>query len=157
MVIGDETLTFKATADYGDASASNDPLLAGTIESNSYSIAGKRKAFYGAGTGALPELTSDVIRGLSGAKLAPAQGTSFEIKVAVGQQHIIFAYPSSLRDVNNVTYVEMNDSGMAPNFTKHEVSVADIRGGSNGLMTYKVYTYAMIVPAAASMTFKVTI
>jgi hypothetical protein len=46
---------------------------------------------------------------------------------------------------------------MASSFTKSTISVADARGGENGLMSYKVYTYAMAVPAAAAMTFKVTI
>ena len=46
---------------------------------------------------------------------------------------------------------------MVSSFTKHEIDVADARGGENGLAAYKVYTYAMAVPAAAGMTFKVTI
>ena len=53
--------------------------------------------------------------------------------------------------------VEANDSGMASSFTKTLVDVADARGDNDGLMSYKVYTYAMAVPAAAGMTFKVTI
>ena len=79
------------------------------------------------------------------------------LNVAVGQQYIVIAYPATLRDINNVTYVEANDSGMASSFTKTTINVADARGGSNGTMSYKVYTYAMAVPAAAAMTFKVTI
>ena len=46
---------------------------------------------------------------------------------------------------------------MAENFEKKLVDVADARGGANGLKSYKVYTYAMSTPAAANMTFKVTI
>ena len=46
---------------------------------------------------------------------------------------------------------------MASNFTKHTINVADARGGENGLMSYKVYTYAMTVPATAAMTFTVVI
>ncbi len=97
------------------------------------------------------------MRGLSNKKLAPTQGYSFNINVNVGQQYIIFAYPADLRDVNNVTYVEANDGGMASNFTKTVMDVADARGGENGMKSYKVYSYAMAVPAAANMTFKVTI
>ena len=97
------------------------------------------------------------MRGLVNKKLAPSQGTSFNINVAVGQQYIVIAYPANIRDINNITYVEANDSGMASNFTKTTIDVADARGGSNGAMGYKVYTYAMAVPAAAAMTFKVTI
>ena len=46
---------------------------------------------------------------------------------------------------------------MASNFEKLVIDVADARGGANGIMSYKVYTYEMAVPAAAAMTFKVTI
>lgn len=166
IVIGDETITFYASASYGDAPVKNNNLgaeskenwfAAGTVNSSDYTITGKRNLFYGTGVGSLPTVTSDVIRSLANKKLAPVQGTTFNINVAVGQQYIIFAYPSTIRDVSNVTYVEANDGGMASNFTKSTVNVADARGGSNGTTGYKVYTYAMAVPAAAGMTFKVTI
>ena len=166
IVIGDETITFSASATYGDAPVKNNNLgqeskenwfAGGTVNSSNYSITGKRNLFYGTGVGSVPEVNSAMVRGLVNNKLAPAQGTSFNINVAVGQQYIVFAYPSSLRDVNNVTYVEANDSGMASNFEKLIIDVADARGGANGIMSYKVYTYEMAVPAAAAMTFKVTI
>lgn len=166
IVIGDETITFSASATYGDAPVKNNNLgqestenwfAGGTVNSSNYAITGKRKLFYGTGVGSVPEVTSDMVRGLANSKLAPSTGTSFTINVSVGQQYIIIAYPASLRDINNVTYVEANDSGMASSFTKTTIDVADARGGDNGTMSYKVYTYAMAVPAAASMTFKVTI
>lgn len=166
FVIGDETITFSASASYGDAPVKTNNLgqeskenwfAGGTVNSSNYSITGKRNLFYGTGVGSVPEITSDMVRGLVNKKLAPAQGTSFNINVAVGQQYIAIAYPANLRDINNVTYVEANDSGMASSFTKTTIDVADARGGSNGAMSYKVYTYAMAVPAAAAMTFKVTI
>lgn len=166
IVIGDETITFSATADYSDAPVKTNNLgqeskenwFAGaTASSSNYNITGKRNLFYGTGVGAVPTVTSDMVRGLVNTKLDPTQGYSFNINVAVGQQYIAFAYPATLRDVNNVTYVEANDSGMASSFTKTTIDVADARGGTNGLKSYKVYTYAMAVPAAAAMTFKVTI
>lgn len=166
VVIGDETISYSASANYADAPVKNNNLgqeskenwfAAGTVTSGTFSISGKRNLFYGTGVGAAPEVTSDMVRGLANKKLAPAAGTSFNVNVAVGQQYIVIAYPASIRDLNNVTYVEANDSGMASNFTKSTIDVADARGGENGLMTYKVYTYAMAVPAAAGMTFKVTI
>lgn len=166
IVIGDETVSFSATATYGDAPVKNNNLGAeskenwfagGTITSSVYTITGKRNLFYGTGVGNLPEITSDAVRALANKKLAPAAGTVFNVNVAVGQQYIVIAYPDSIRDINNITYVEANDGGMASNFTKTTVDVADARGGENGTMSYKVYTYAMAVPAAAGMTFKVTI
>lgn len=166
VVIGDESVTFTASATYGDAPVKTNNLgqestenwfAGGTINSGNYTITGKRNAFYGTGVGDVPEVTSNMVRGLANKKLAPAAGTSFNINVSVGQQYIVIAYPATLRDINNVTYVEANDSGMASNFTKTTIDVADARGESNGLMSYKVYTYGMAVPAAANMTFKVTI
>jgi hypothetical protein len=166
FTIGDETVTFTASASYGDAPEKTNNLgevskenwfAGGAINSSAYSITGKRNLFYGTGVGAVPTVTSDMVRGLANKKLNPSANTSITINVAVGQQYIAFAYPASLRDVNNVTYVEANDSGMASSFTKSTINVADARGGENGLMSYKVYTYAMAVPAAAPMTFKVTI
>lgn len=166
IVIGDETVSFSATATYGDAPVKNNNLGAeskenwfagSTITSSVYTITGKRNLFYGTGVGSLPEITSDAVRALANKKLAPAAGTVFNVNVAVGQQYIVIAYPDSIRDINNITYVEANDGGMASNFTKTTVNVADARGGENGTMSYKVYTYAMAVPAAAGMTFKVTI
>lgn len=166
IVIGDEVITFTATAEYDDAPVKQNNLgqdstenwFAGSsVTSSDYSIAGKRNLFYGTGVGAVPTITSSMVRDLVNKKLAPSAGTSFNINVAVGQQYIAFAYPADLRDVHNVTYVEANDGGMATNFTKTTINVADARGGENGLKSYKVYTYAMAVPAAAGMTFKVTI
>ena len=166
VVIGDESITFTASATYGDAPVKTNNLgqestenwfAGGTINSGNYTITGKRNAFYGTGVGGVPEVTSNMVRGLANKKLAPAAGTSFNINVSVGQQYIVIAYPATLRDINNVTYVEANDSGMASNFTKTTIDVADARGENNGLMSYKVYTYGMAVPAAANMTFKVTI
>lgn len=166
VVIGDETITFSAYATYEDAPVKKNNLgqeskenwfAGGTANSSSYSITGKRNLFYGTGVGSVPVVDSDMVRGLANKKLAPASGTSFTVNVAVGQQYIVIAYPATLRDLNNVTYVEANDSGMASNFAKVNIPVADARGEENGLMEYKVYTYAMAVPAAASMTFKVTI
>ena len=166
IVIGDESISFTATAAYADAPVKNNNLgqeskenwfAAGSVSSGAYTITGKRNLFYGTGVGAVPTVTSDMVRGLVNTKLAPTQGHSWNINVAVGQQYIVFAYPATLRDVNNVTYVEANDTGMASSFTKSTINVADARGGENGLASYKVYTYGMAVPAAAAMTFKVTI
>lgn len=166
FVIGDETVTYTAVAEYGDAPVKTNNLgkeskenwFAGsTVTSSGYSIAGKRYLFSGTGVGAVPTVTSDFVRGLGKTKLAPSQGYSWNINVDIGQQYIAFAYPATLRDVNQVMYVEANDTGMASSFTKTTINVADARGGNSGTMSYKVYTYAMAVPAAAAMTFKVTI
>lgn len=166
LVVGDETVTFTAEATHAEGETKKNNLgedspagkiAAGTIKSSSYSVTGQRNAFFGCGVGAVPELTSDIVRGLAGKKLNPAANTVLTINVAEGQQYILFAYPSSLRDVSTVKYEETNDATYAQNFTKELVQVADARGGENGLMEYKVYSYAMDIPAPAAMTFTVTI
>lgn len=174
IVISDESISYTATASYTAAAVKNNNLGqeskenwfdAGSINSSAqgtgkvatYTITGKRNAFYGTGVGAVPTVNSGFVRGLAGKTLAPAANTTLTINVAIGQQYIAFAYPADLRDVTSVTYVEANDNGMASSFTKSTVSVADARGGENGLKSYKVYTYAMAVPAAAPMTFTVKI
>ena len=164
--LGDETVTYKAEAAYQEAADKTNNLgevdrtnafAAGTATSSDFSFNGQRNLFYGTGVGATPEITSDFVRGLSGTKLNPTQGHSWNISIAEGQQYVVFAYPATLRDVNQVMYVETNDTGMAGNFTKITKDIADARGGTNGLKSYKVYSYAMATPAKAGMTFKVTI
>lgn len=166
IVIGDETISFTAKATYEEGEIKNNNLgepspdghvLAGSVTSSVYNITGQRNLFYGTGIGELPELNSGTIRSLVNKKLNPTQGYSFNINIAIGQQYVIFAYPATLRDVNQVMYVETNDTGMASSFTKTLVDVADARGGENGLKQYKVYSYRMATPAAAALTFKVTI
>ena len=166
IVIGDETVTFTAKATYNEGAIKNNNLgqqspnghiAAGSVTSGNYSINGRRNMFYGTGVGATPSLTSDVVRGLANKRLNPTQGTVFNIPIAIGQQYVIFAYPATLRDVSQVMYTETNDTGMASSFTKTLVDVADARGGENGKKSYKVYSYSMATPAAAGMTFKVTI
>ena len=165
-VLGDETVTFTAQATYTDGPVKNNNLnqpdatgqiKAGTVTSNGLSYVGQRNLFWGTGVGDLPEITSDNIRSLTNKKLNPTNGYSWDIPIAVGQQYVMFAYRSTLRDVNQIMYVETNDTGMKDSFTKTTVNVADTRGGENGTVEYKCYTYKMAAPAAASMTFKVTI
>lgn len=166
IVIGDESISFTAKATYNEGAIKNDNLgqqspeghiLAGNVTSSAYTVTGQRNLFYGTGIGNLPELNSNTVRALANKKLNPTQGHVFNINIAIGQQYVIFAYPATLRDVNQVMYVETNDTGMASSFNKTLVDVADARGEQNGLKSYKVYAYRMATPAAASMTFKVTI
>lgn len=164
ITVGEGTTSFKAVASYGEGTIKQDNLgddspaghiTAGSITSSALSYVGKRNAFYGTGVGSVPELNSAAVRSLTGKSLNPAAGTKLTIKVAQGQQYIVFAYPAALRDVDKVKYEETNDIGMASSFTKQTVSVE----GANGATAadYKVYSYAMAAPAAAPMTFTVTI
>lgn len=129
-------------------------IAAGTILSDEFNLIGHRAYFYGAGIGDVPELNSTNIRLLEKG-LNPQEGTEFEFKVMPGQQYIIFAYPSLLKDVTEIKYVEGNDTQMASNFIQNLVEVE----GENGYEAeeYKVYIFDMLIPSPAQMTFKVTI
>lgn len=164
FTLGDETVSFTAVATYAEGAIKNDNLgqpspdghiQAGSKTSSAVSFVGKRNLFYGTGTGALSGVTSELVRGLANKKLGPAQGNTFDINVAVGDKYIVFAYPATIRNVNKVMYVETNDEGMAQNFTKHTISVQGANGAAGA--DYKVYTYEMAVPAAATMTMRVTL
>lgn len=162
ITILEGTQTYEAEATYKDSVTKQDNLGndsldnafgAGTVKATK-SYIGKWNAFYGCGSGSITA-TSANVRDLAGKKLGPVAGTTFEIKLGVGDQWAMFAYPASLRDVNQVMYVETNDTNCAANFTKSTLSVQ----GANGVAgrSYKVYIYEMATPAEAAMTFKVTI
>lgn len=166
IVIGDETITFSATATYKEGAIKNDNLgnpspgghiVAGTIASSNYSFIGQRNMFYGTGVGNSFEANSANIRALNNKKLNVTAGYSFTIKVEVGQQYVVIAYPGTVRDLTKVHYVEGNDPNLASNFKKSVVQVADARGGSEGLMNYKNYVLQLSTPAKAPMTLNVTI
>lgn len=166
VIISDETLSFTARATYAEGEIKDNNLdqpspeghiETGSVDSESYEILGKRNLFYGTGAGTIPELTSTVIRDLTNKTLNPEPGLIFDLSLAKGEQYAVIAYPATLRDISQITYIETSDSSMVRMFSQSLVDVADARGGENGLMSYKVYTFTMSVPAAADMTFKVTI
>ena len=115
----------------------------------------KRNLFFGKGIGELPELTSENIRSLNDTILNPKNKMNFSVSMDAGEQYVIFAYPSSLEDVEQITYVQMNDTEMAPNFTKSLVEVEGMNGYQ--AIEYKVYTYKTDVPVASKVTFEIII
>lgn len=163
FTLGEETVSFTAKATYADGAIKNDNLgqpspdgqiKAGSKTSSAVSFTGKRNLFYGTGVGAAPEVSSEIVRGLANKKLGPANGTSFNINVAVGQQYVIIAYPATLRDLTKCFYVEQN-TDLAANFEKSNISVQGANSAAGA--DYKVYVYEMAIPAAAGMTLQVQI
>lgn len=164
FTLGDETVSFTAVATYAEGAIKNDNLgqpspdghiQAGSKTSSAVSFVGKRNLFYGSGTGNLPEVTSELVRGLANKKLGPTNGNVFTIEIGVGNQYAIFAYPATLRDATKVKYQETNDENVLQNFNKTTISV----NGANGApgADYKVYTFEMATPAQATMHLEVTI
>ena len=163
FVLGDETVTFTATATYAEGEIKNDNLgspypeghiTAGSKTSSNYSFTGARKSFWGSGVGSVPALTSDVVRGLDGSELNLGNGVK-EVKFAAGIQYIVFAVPAT-KKLTQINYVGVDD-GMLPNFETETVQVADARGGENGLKDYTVYKYGAAAPFAAETKFQFTV
>lgn len=159
----DGSVTFYATAQYAEGAIKDDNLgqpspdghiQAGSKNSANFVFTGQRNMFYGTGVGAAPEANSESVRGLSGTKLNPTQGYSFNINVAQGQQFVRIAYPKTLRKITKCFYVEQN-TDLAENFVETTVSVNGANGAAGA--DYRVLTYEMAVPAAAAMTLQVQI
>lgn len=165
IVLGDETITFKAQATYEDGEVKNNNLgnpdatgqiKAGTKESSALSFVGQRNAFWGYGAGTIESPSSDQIRGLANKRLNVSANNVISVAIATGSQHIIFALPAP-RTLKQVSYDDLGDKGMLSAFAKTTVQVADARGGSNGMKDYNVYVYNMSTPSAATMNFSFTI
>lgn len=163
FTLGDETVSFTAVATYAEGAIKNDNLgqpspdghiQAGSKTSSAVSFVGKRNLFYGSGTGNMPEVTSELVRGLANKKLAPANGNAFNITVPVGDQYIVIAYPATLRNMTKCFYVEQN-TDLVENFKQTTISVQGANGAAGA--DYKVYTMGLSVPAAAALTLQVTI
>ena len=163
FTLGEETVSFTATASYAAGAIKNDNLgnpspegqiQAGSKTSAAVSFVGKRNLFYGTGTGTTPEMTSELVRGLANKKLGPTNGTTFDINVAAGQQYVVIAYPATLRNLTKCFYVEQN-TDLVENFALQTKSVQGANGAAGA--DYKVYVYSMAIPAAAGMTLQVQI
>lgn len=163
FTLGEETVTFTAKATYAEGAIKNDNLgqpspeghiTAGNKTSSGVNFVGKRNLFYGTGVGTAPAITSELVRGLANKQLGPANGTSFNINVAAGQQYVVIAYPATLRKITKCFYVEQN-TDLAENFTEQTISVQGANGAAGA--DYRVLVYEMAVPAAAGMTLQVQI
>lgn len=159
----DGSVTFYATATYAEGEIKNDNLgqpspdghiQAGSKNSSNFTFTGQRNMFYGTGVGAAPEPSSENVRSLTNKKLNPTQGYSFNITVAQGQQFVRIAYPATLRKITKCFYVEQN-TDLAENFVEKTISVNGANGAAGA--DYRVLTFSMDVPAAASMTLQVQI
>lgn len=165
FVLGDETVTFTAKAEYGEGEIKNDNLgepyptghiPAGNKTSSNYSYNGQRKAFWAGNVSDLPEeIDSAYIRALANSQLNIGTGQK-SIVFPAGTKSIIMALPTG-RTISAIRYDESNDNNMLQNFVHETVQVADARGEQNGLKDYNVYTYTLGTAAAAQMTMIFTI
>lgn len=161
-VFTDKEIVFESQASYEAGIIKNNNLnepspenaiQAGTIVSNTIRCKGYRNLFYTTGVGDIPEATSASIRSFPNSKLHPTKGMELIVEMSEGDQYVMFAYPASIGEVKQITYVQMNDTEMKPNFVLSSTQVE----GANGYQAeeYYVYTFTTAAPVASRMTFKI--
>ena len=162
FVIGDNTVNFKVTVDYSDGNYALTNLnkmpeqevrIAANVISKTADITSYRKMFAGGTTAT--EITSQLIRGLGSS--AKASTSSFEFRANIGDNKLIFAYPSSLSASEpKFEYFTMAWESVGGFEAAGTVQVADARGGDNGLAEYKIYTYTPAAPYATETKYRVS-
>lgn len=162
FVIGDNTVNFKVTVDYSDGNYALTNLnkmpeqevrIAADVISKTADITSYRKMFAGGTTAT--EITSQLIRGLGSS--AKASTSSFEFRANIGDNKLIFAYPSSLSTAEpKFEYFTMAWESVGGFEAAGTVQVADARGGDNGLAEYKIYTYTPAAPYATETKYRVS-
>lgn len=102
----------------------------------------------------LEEKSMTEIRKLKNSILNPQKDQEIEITMEADDRYITFAYPASLGEVQEITYLQLNDD-MTSNFERTSAMVE----GANGYEAteYYVYSYNTAAPIASKMTFKVII
>ena len=165
QVVDGTSYSITATASYGNGAIPNTALgqeyAAGQIKAGSKSatkgtITGYRNGFYGTTTSqSSGTFESDNIRALTATNKAVTAGTVINISIPVGAKSVIFAYPSSVRDVNSVQDVNGLNAEIKTAFTQVLVNVA----GANGYnpIEYKVYYTNYANANDTQNTYKVTI
>lgn len=165
QVVDGTSYSITATASYGvgaiPVTALGQEYAAGQIQAGSKSatkgtITGYRNGFYGTTTSqSSGTFESNNIRALTATNKAITAGTVINISIPVGARSVIFAYPSSVRDVNSVQDVNGLNAEIKTAFTQVLVNVA----GANGYnpIEYKVYYINYANPNDAQNTYRVTI
>lgn len=165
LTVEDET-SYKITAkaSYGDGAIpltntgneyATGQIKAGSKSATSAAVTGYRNSFYGT-MAEKSELTSDIIRGLSGVSgAALSNGSSFDVAIPVGAVRVVVAYPATLRDISSIKDVNGMSAEISSSFTPQTVQVE----GANGFtaIDYKVYTLDFANANDTANTFTVTI
>lgn len=142
-----------------DGNNYDSPLVAGSV-SDSVSVNGRRRLFFGTEQNATVPTSSSEIRDLfnnnpSNNVLNPNNGTTFTINVPVGAEKVVFAYPANLSDVDEVIYVEGLGSDIKGSFNQTLINVEGVSGFS--AISYKVYTFVPVSAFSQTATYNVTI
>lgn len=165
QVVDGTSYSITATASYGAGAIpktalgqeyADGQIKAGSKSATKGTITGYRNGFYGTTTTqSSGTFESDNIRALTATNKAVTAGTVWNISIPVGARSVIFAYPSSVRDVNSVQDVNGLNAEVKTAFTQVLVNVA----GANGYnpIEYKVYYTNYANANDTQNTYKVTI
>ena len=120
-------------------------------------VTGYRKMFVGC-TGAT--LDSATIRGLN-LKSTQASTTAFEVTAPTGATKLVIAAPTNSQGYNytlsKAEMMTMSYEDYTDQFsTDAQVEVADVRGGTNGLQAYNIYSYSFAA-LKADTKFRITL
>lgn len=117
----------------------------------------KRYIYFGADEITTAPNTSNDIKTLENYHPKSYNGFGFEIQVPSGTKRIVIAYPSQLRDLNDISFRNFGNVSVLDKFTKKVINVTS--EGSNGVITvpYKVYYYIPTVSYGASVVYDVII
>ena len=177
ITIGTSSIVYNASVTYEQGNCKlnnrgaidcNGRIEAGTINSNSITFIGSRKAF--AGTPASTPNSSATVRALpqtsfasynnstvssSGVAITYPPIPNFTITIPVGATRVVFSYPASSRAVASVKYQELSYSEVKANFVETSTSVE----GANGFVAvpYRVYTYIPVEPFSLEVHYEVYI
>ena len=165
QVVDGTSYSITATASYGAGAIpktalgqdyTDGQIKAGSKQATKGTITGYRNGFYGTTTTqSSGTFESDNIRALTATNKAITAGTVINISIPVGARSVIFAYPSSVRDVNSVQDANGLNAEIKTAFTQVLVNVA----GANGYnpIEYKVYYTNYANANDTQNTYKVTI
>lgn len=156
-------LTATATHTEGAVAKDNlgndsDPVVkiaASSKSKASEAITGYRNSFYGTKADKNGTVDSAYIRSLNKSNAAYSNGSNIKITIPVGAVRVVFAYPSTLRDVTSVKDSNGLNAEIKSAFTKSTVNVE----GANGYTAkeYKVYMTDFANPVEKANTYNVTI
>jgi len=155
--------TYSAEVDFGAGPIKNDnmgnPSPAGAIgagmSSSSITFYPKRKTFYVSDSSNAVPATSATVRALANTQLGLINGSTFTVNIPSGANRVIIAYPTTLRALSSVRYVEGGNVDVTDTFTPTTVNVEGAEGYAT--VAYRVYTYLPSVSFGSTATYLITI
>lgn len=131
-------------------------IAEGTKSASSAKVTGYRQGFYGALTSKAGELTSNLVRGLSGkTNKKVAKGQTYTISVPAGTLRIVLAYEASVGAVSSITSAEEFGSEIKDSFVLSTIDVNSASG--DNAKSYNVYVKDLAGAQENATTYTVKI